>query len=184
MAGLIYVCSIPPTALFLLFMKYQTPLFTLSCTDEHFNVGLLFVMERYRFHNLYLKSGSNQYPHLLHVLNIFNRVIFLSHRHIGIIIALSGLLLKLLLFVFIFIHSRYNQQINGTDNKVVLIICIKRSTLVFYYFNKSHMNVWYLYCKSNYLVKHQLRCSRIRVFFRNVFNRDFNSNHINIFTCW
>lgn len=133
---------------------------------------------------LYLKSGSNQYPHLLHVLNIFNRVIFLSHRHIGIIIALSGLLLKLLLFVFIFIHSRYNQQINGTDDKVVLIICIKRSTLVFYYFNKSHMNVCYLYCKSNYLVKHQLRCSRIRVFFRNVFNRDFNSNHINIFTCW
>lgn len=105
MAGLIYLCSIPPTALFLLFMKYQTPLFTLSCTDEHFKVGLLFVMERYRFHNLYLKSGSNQYPHLLHVLNIFNRVIFLSHRHIGIIIALSGLLLKLLLFVFIFISA-------------------------------------------------------------------------------
>lgn len=64
---------------------------------------------------MYLKSGSNQYPHLLHVLAFFNLVIFLSYRHIGIS-ASFGLLLKLLLFVFIFIHSRYNQQINGIDD--------------------------------------------------------------------
>lgn len=51
---------------------------------------------------------------------------------------------------------------------------------MFFYFNKSHMNLWILYYKSNYvyLIKRQLNSSRKRAFFCNVFNRDFNSNGI------
>lgn len=71
MAGLICECSIPQTALYLLFMKNQPPLFTLSVTKKtHFNVGLLFLSK--------IRSEAKV------AFNISNLVllIFLRYRHI------------------------------------------------------------------------------------------------------
>lgn len=82
------------------------------------------------------------------------------------------MLVKSLLFVSIFTHSRYNQQNNG---KYFDYLCIKKHLSCF---SISINRIWNYKSNYVYLIKRQLNSSRKRAFFCNVFNRDFNSNGI------
>lgn len=109
MAGLIYECSIPQTALYLFFMKNQPPLFTLSVTKKktHFNVGLLFFLSKIRSE---AKVAFN-------ISNLVLLIFFTLSAYLGISAC------KITPFCIHFTHSRYNQQNNG---KYFDYLCIKK----------------------------------------------------------